>query len=294
MWFDVDRTVFFYLMVAKRTMMPRTMKHVFLAAVIPLLLMVVSCSREPSTVEVTIMSYNIGFGQFGIDNVAETIRNTNADIVALQEVDVMWSVRSDFMDQASYLAEALEMELFYAPIYEFPDTLNRGGSRRFGLAFLSRTPFQSTINHSISRLSTQDTLNQMKLMPGFPEIRVKIGNQVVGIFNTHLDFRKDPRVRQQQITEMLSIMESYDGPTILMGDFNAMPDSDELKPIFDRLTNATTTESSSLYTFPADSATRQIDYITYSDHFTLQSIFVVSSGASDHLPIVARFKINQK
>ncbi len=270
------------------------MKHVLLSAAIPLLLMVVSCSRDSSTVELTIMSYNIGYGQFGIDNIAETIRRANPDIVALQEVDVMWSERSDFMDQATYLAEALEMELFYAPIYEFPDTLSLGGSRRFGLAFLSRIPFKYAINHSISRLSTQDTLNQMTLMPGFPEVRIQIGNQLVGIYNTHLDFRKDPRVRQQQISEMLSIMESHDGPTILLGDFNALPDSDELKPIFDRLTNATATESSSLYTFPADSATRQIDYITYSSHFTLQSVFVVASRASDHLPIIARFTIHPK
>jgi endonuclease/exonuclease/phosphatase family metal-dependent hydrolase len=292
--FNVDRTVFFYQMVAKRTIMTRMMKQVLLSALLPLLLMAVSCSREPSKAELTIMSYNIGYGQFGIENIAETIRSANPDIVALQEVDVMWSERSDFMDQATHLAEALEMELFYAPIYEFPDTLNDGGSRRFGLAFLSRIPIQYAINHSISRLSTQDTLNQMKLMPGFPEIRIQIGNQLVGIYNTHLDFRRDPRVRQQQISEMLSVMESYDGPTILLGDFNAMPDSDELKPIFDRLTNATAAESLPLYTFPADSATRQIDYITYSGHFTLQSVFVVASRASDHLPIIARLTINPK
>lgn len=261
---------------------------IYLVAVFSLL----SCANKREPITVTVMSYNIGYGQNGIENVASVIRDVDPDVVGLQEVDVHWSKRSDFIDQAEYLASALGMHLFYAPIYSLPDSVENGRPRKFGLAFLSKYPFIETINHPLSRLSTQDTVSSTSILPGFPQVTVKIGNSLVTLFNTHLDFRRDPRVREIQVEEMLSIIEMVDHPKILLGDFNAQPDADVLKPIFGLFTNAVADDPTLLYTFPSDNASRQIDYITFSSHFTLDTVYVVQSLASDHLPIIARLRIN--
>jgi endonuclease/exonuclease/phosphatase family metal-dependent hydrolase len=237
------------------------------------------------------MSYNIGYGQNGIENVAQVIRDAHPDIVALQEVDATWSERSQFLDQAEFLSEELGMHLFYAPIYEIPDTIQIGRVRRFGLAFLSKYPFTEAINHSLSRLSTQDTISKAVEMPGFPQVSIQIGKHKITLFNTHLDFRSDPWVRELQVAEMLSVTAKIAGPKILVGDFNAQPNATALLPIFDAFVNAEHKEMSNLYTFPADNPTRQIDYITFTDHFTLDTVFVISTMASDHLPILTRLTL---
>ena len=48
-----------------------------------------------------VMSYNIEYGHEGLDSVAAVIRDQHPDIVGLQEVDVHWSERSNFADQAA-------------------------------------------------------------------------------------------------------------------------------------------------------------------------------------------------
>lgn len=239
------------------------------------------------------ISFNIGYGQNGIENVSQLIRNLNPDIVALQEVDSEWSERSNFLDQAAYLSDELEMHLFYAPIYEIPDTIQIGRIRRFGLAFLSKHPFTDATNHRLSRLSTQDTTSKTVDLLGFPHVAIQLGKHIINLFNTHLDFRSDPWVRELQVAEMLSITDEIGGPKILLGDFNAQPDAEVLKPIFDKFTNAEHPEKSNLFTFPAHNVTRQIDFIMFTDHFTLDTVFVIATTASDHLPIIARLTLKR-
>lgn len=238
-----------------------------------------------------VMSYNIGYGQNGIENVARVIRDSNPDVVALQEVDSEWSDRSNFLDQAQFLSEELEMYMFYAPIYEIPDTTQEGRVRRFGLAFLSKFPFTDTTNHPLSRLSTQDTTSKAVQMPGFPQVAIQFGIHRIHLFNTHLDFRSDPWVRELQVAEMMSVTNAVAGPKVLMGDFNAQPNAQALMPIFDSYANAAHPVRSNLFTFPADNPARQIDFITYSSHFALDTVYVISTTASDHLPILARLTL---
>ncbi len=250
-----------------------------------------SCNRDIPAESLLVMSYNIGFGQNGIENVVQVIRNSKADVIALQEVDSKWSERSSFLDQAEYLSEELGMHLFYAPIYEIADSTDFTRVRRFGLAFLSKYPFIDSINHSISRLSTQDTVNQASMMPGFPQVAIRAGRHTINLFNTHLDFRSDPWVRELQVAQMLSITDKVSGPKILLGDFNAVPDAEVLLPIYEKFTNAEYQAKSNLYTYPADNAIRQIDFITFTNHFTLDTVYVISTTASDHLPILARLTL---
>ena len=238
-------------------------------------------SAAPRT-ELSVMTYNIhagigSDGTFDLPRVAAAIRAQRADVVGLQEVDVHWSSRSGFVDEATELARLLDMAVFFAPIYDLPGTPRR----QFGVAVLSRYPILRARNRSITRLSTQDPNATPTPAPGFAEAVVGTPGGPVGVYVTHLDFRPDPAIRATQVREMLAIMR---GPRqVLLGDFNAEPNAPELAPLWEHLADAGGTA-----TYPADAPTKRLDYVAVSQNLKVLGVQVPDTPASDHRPVVGR------
>lgn len=240
-----------------------------------------------------VMSYNIAAGNGDIDRIAAVIREQNPDIVALQEVDVHWGARSNYIDQAAYLGEKLDMHLFFGEIYTLDPEDEDQPPRRYGLAFLSRKPFESQQNHHLTRLSSQTENPDPEPMLGFPEVSIKLDGQRIHLFNTHLDYRSDPNVRTIQVQETINIIEPVDHPTILMGDLNAQPESEELHPLFELLTDSWKHTDGPGFTFPSHQPDRRIDYILHTNHFEVKDVFVVDTEASDHRPLVVDLVLSE-
>ncbi|GAA4420862.1 endonuclease/exonuclease/phosphatase family protein [Actinokineospora soli] len=225
------------------------------------------------------VTFNIHSG-IGVDarldlaRTADAIRATRADVVGLQEVDVHWSERSGFADQAAELARALGMRVFFAPIYDLPGTPRR----RFGVAVLTRFPVLRAVNHEITRQSTQDSA--IGPMPGFAEVVVLARGRPAHLWVTHLDFRPDPAIRARQVADMLAIVPDH-GAHVLLGDLNAEPGAPELAPLWDRFTGVQPGP-----THPADAPRLRLDHIAVSG-FSVASAEVPASTASDHRPVVA-------
>ncbi|HEX6341270.1 endonuclease/exonuclease/phosphatase family protein [Umezawaea sp.] len=232
--------------------------------------------------ELSVMTFNVhaGIGSdgvFDLPRVAEAIRAQRPDVVGLQEVDVHWSERSGFVDEAAELARSLGMAVFFAPVYDLPGEPRR----QFGVAVLSRYPILRTHNHPITRLSTQDPEAVPAPAPGFAEAVVDAPGGPVGVYVTHLDFRPDPSIRATQVREMLAIMR---GPRqVLLGDLNAGPDAPELRPLWERLVDAGGTA-----TYPAGAPTERLDHVAVSRGYRVLDVRVPDTTASDHLPVVAR------
>ena len=271
----------------------------FIALLIVPALSVTGCKKETREREpavIRIMNYNIAAGHGDISAIVRVIAEHDPDIVALQEEDVHWGVRSGYDDQAEYLAEALGMDYFYGEIYTLPPDREGEGvpERRYGLAFLSKEPIRYAQNHQLTRHSTQPDAPGVRPLPGFPEIAIPFPGGIVHFFNTHLDYRPDPAVRETQVMEMIEIMEQAEGPVVLAGDLNARPDALEIDPLFVMLRDAWDTrqeEGDPGYTFPADAPDRRIDYILHSPDFEVVDVFVVDSQASDHMAVVADLKL---
>jgi endonuclease/exonuclease/phosphatase family metal-dependent hydrolase len=264
------------------------------ALCVGLMLVVMGCEtraaggESTSTDEVTlrVVSYNIAAARDGsLEELATVLREINADVVALQEVANNWAEDTGFEHHASVLGDLLEMEAFYAPIYTIPD--DDGLPRQFGLAILTSMPVVDTVNHMITRHSTQAENAAPEPMPGFPEMVVDAGGTHIRVFNTHLDFRRDPAVRQTQIGEMIEIMGDVSGPTLLIGDLNARPGAQELEPLFALMRDAWDSGVGDGFTHPAESPRQRIDYILYGGPCRVTEAFVVQTTASDHVPVVA-------
>ncbi len=260
------------------------------------LLLLGSCAPLPAATgppALRVATYNIQYGGGGenLDGIAEAIRSFSADLVALQEVDVHWSARSGFADQATALAGALGMEVRFAPIYSFADTAGERPPREFGVALLSRHPITSFTNHPLARLSTQEAGAGPRPHPGFLEAVVNVRGTPVRVFNTHLDFRSDPVVREMQVSEMLALIGETPGPTILFGDLNAGPDAPELRPLLDRFRDAWHAGADGGFTMPSDAPRSRIDYVLVAGGIQVRRAEVPATTASDHRPVLVELVV---
>src|SRR4051794_39354446 len=94
--------------------------------------------------ELNVMTFNIHHGRgtdrkLNIGRISQVIKESNADLIGLNEVDRFFSKRSDYIDQISWLAKHLEMN------YAFGEAITLRSkktniTRQYGNAFLSRYP----------------------------------------------------------------------------------------------------------------------------------------------------------
>ncbi|MEV7239166.1 endonuclease/exonuclease/phosphatase family protein [Streptomyces sp. NPDC051020] len=247
-------------------------------------------------VPLRVATYNIhaGAGEdnvFDLDRTAEAIRGLHADVVGLQEVDVHWGARSNFVDEAHALAEKLDMNVFFAPIYD-NDPATAGGDRaQYGVAVLSRYPVLEAENHEITRLSTQTPNPVPAPAPGFAEVTVNVKGSHVHVYSTHLDYRANPSVRSAQVKDMLNVLAEDSGPKVLVGDFNAGAKAPELAPLWKELRDAAPNGGG---TYPAINPSKRIDFVTVSPDITMVGAQEVATDASDHRPVAADLELHQR
>ena len=239
------------------------------------------------------MTYNIRSGNGNLDSTAAAIRAQSPDIVALQEVDVHWADRSAFEDQVSALAAKLGMQARFAPIYVLPPLTSGAPPREFGVALLSRYPIVRFRNDTLARLSTQVQNPVPTPAPGLLDAVLDVQGRPVRVFNTHLDYRKDPAVRAQQVSQMLGYIGDLSIPTLVFGDMNAAPNAPELQPLLQRLHDAWSGSDTPGFTYPAEAPRERIDYVLVSPQFAVRGIRVADTQASDHRPVVAELVLRK-
>src|SRR5918996_1263653 len=95
--------------------------------------------------ELTVATYNIHHaagvdGRLDLERGATEIERGGAEVVGLQEVDRHWSSRSEFVDQAGWLAERLGMHVVYAANLDREPLEPSQPRRQYGTAVLSEFP----------------------------------------------------------------------------------------------------------------------------------------------------------
>jgi beta-glucosidase-like glycosyl hydrolase/endonuclease/exonuclease/phosphatase family metal-dependent hydrolase len=263
---------------------------------------------DPRETRVTVASYNIhaGAGEdnvFDLDRTARAIKALDADIVGLQEVDVHWGARSQWLDTIAELAGKLGMYPAFAPIYDLDPPTAGQPRRQYGVGVLSRFPLVRVENHPITRLSTQDPNPVPAPAPGFLEVEVDVRGRRLHVYCTHLDYRADPTVRQLQVADTLRIL-AQDHRTdlqILVGDFNAEASAPELSGLWTRLRDSWTAAGETVggpNTYPAVAASKRIDFVTVGQGLTVRSAEIpaevpVAEAASDHRAIIAHLSFRR-
>jgi endonuclease/exonuclease/phosphatase family metal-dependent hydrolase len=233
-----------------------------------------------------VMTYNIHgcVGADGVvnpDKIAAIIANLDADIVALQEVDISHPTR-EYRNQAQMIAGVLGVEHVYFPV-------ELEGLRQFGLAVLSRFPI---VGFDQFRLpNVYPLLNPRRR--GALRTRLETPVGPINLINTHLSlFRLERRL---QMNALMAGDEFTAGPAneplVFCGDLNSGPSSETYKQVSRLLTDVQTASNKAPVeaTFHAKSPFFRIDHIFVSSHFTPLKTEVRktadTAAASDHLPL---------
>ncbi|MEV0789831.1 glycoside hydrolase family 3 N-terminal domain-containing protein [Kribbella sp. NPDC050459] len=263
---------------------------------------------DPRDTRLTVASYNIhaGAGEdnvFDLERTARAIKALDADIVGLQEVDVHWGDRSQWLDTIAELAGKLGMYPAFAPIYDLDPAADGQPRRQYGVGVLSRFPVVRVENHPITRLSTQDPNPVPAPAPGFLEVQVDVRGRRLHVYCTHLDYRGDPTVRRMQVADTVRILsqDRRQDLQILVGDFNAEAAAPELSGLWTRLTDSWTAAPETVggpNTYPAVAAVKRIDFVTVGKGLSVRSAEVpaevpVAEAASDHRAIVAHLSFRR-
>ena len=107
--------------------------------------------------------------------------------------------------------------------------------------------------------------------------------------STHLGL--DHAERVDHTGSLLGLIDGYDGPAVLGGDLNARPHQDAAMMLGERLHDVWIPAVGPGRTYPASSPEARIDYLYVSGQVEVLDADVVSTDASDHLPVVADLEL---
>ncbi len=229
---------------------------------------------------VRVMSYNIrnGYGtdeKTDLNRIANIIRKTSPDVVALQELDST-TARSKHIDVLTELSNMVKMYAVYGASIHFD-----GG--KYGIGILSKI---QPVSWKRIPLPGREEARSL-LMVEFPDY---------WFCCTHFSLTEEDRLASADIIN--KIVANRQKPVILAGDLNDTAASAVLNKFSSswRLLS-----NSKMLTYPADKPEQCIDYIigytAEGESYTvLQNAVLNEPLASDHRPIVAdiRFKVQKE
>lgn len=230
-----------------------------------------------------ILTYNVhhcnppGKNLIDVPAIVNVVKQSNASIVALQEIDVNTSRSGKELDQAAAIAKECGMYVCFGKALDFA-----GGA--YGVAILSKYPI-SEVETMLLPKDADPKAEQRVLLTARLAIRK---NKFIRFASTHLDVVNEAN-REQQINEIIKKLNNDSLPFIIGGDFNATPDSGSIK-LFDKTFQRSCTECAP--TIPQDIPTQAIDFVAFdkrsAKNIKVAKHFVINETyASDHRPVYA-------
>jgi len=222
------------------------------------------------------MTYNIR-GGWGIDGVrstsriADVVREHAPDIVCFQEVHQRLP-QSRFVDQPTQLERELAMPLV------FQANLRLGFVGGYGVAVASRYPVRGVHNHLLPSVREQR---------GVLQVTLETPTGLLTVFCTHWGLNAEERERQA--ASLAALVLAVSGPVIVAGDFNERPDAGGVRLLLSQTGLLDADAAQNRLTYPADIPEARIDYLFYSPTLALQTVSVIPTLVSDHLPLLAEF-----
>ncbi|WP_344073825.1 endonuclease/exonuclease/phosphatase family protein [Streptomyces crystallinus] len=247
-----------------------------------------SAAAAPQTL--TVLTYNIHHGAgaddaLALERTARVVKDSGADVVGLQEVDRHYDARSDFVDQAAWLAERLGMHVVYGANLSLDPPRSGEPRREYGTAILSRFPVTGSHNTPLPR---PGDLEQRGLL----EADINVEGTAVRFLTTHLDHTSQS-ARQTQAEAVKNLVAGSTRPTVLVGDLNAPPAAREVLTLTRSLSDVwrKAGDGGAGYTFDARNPHKRIDYVLTSAGISARQAEVIESDASDHLPVTVEVTV---
>ena len=216
-----------------------------------------------------------------LDTIATLLKDSGADVVALQEADgpSFWSGNFSHID---YLANngSFSQSVHGAHV--------DGMGLSYGTALIAnldlKNPKAITFDPALSPVPKGFVVSTIS-WPGRPDIDVDI-------VSVHLDF-VSRAVRKKQAMELIETLRDRKHPVIIMGDFNAeWQENSTVQYISKELAlSAYNPGGSGLETFPGFG--ERLDWILVSHGISFRSYQVVQDTVSDHRGVIAELELDR-
>lgn len=234
--------------------------------------------------ELTILTYNIrhGLGSDGtasIERIGDVLKEANADVVCLQEVNSGFWLASN-TNQATWLAKRCGYQSSYF------DNWRLWPFRGMGNAILTRDAPYSTWNTRLPSVREPRALMRALL---------RVNDVAIHVACTHWGLRADERYRQatasaDAVRNSRGMASDQMMPTILCGDLNVTGDAPEVLHLINK-TGLFDTWPDGPPTYAVLEPTARIDYILASPHWTVIERRRIVTDASDHFPVCVRLSL---
>jgi endonuclease/exonuclease/phosphatase family metal-dependent hydrolase len=226
-------------------------------------------------------------GKLSPARIARVLAQCDADIIALQELDVR-RVRSGSIDQAHRIAQLLEMEYHFHAALAIEE-------EQYGDAVLSRLPLRLV---QAGRLPDAPK-GRPKEPRGALWVAVEFKDRQLQVLNTHLGLGSRERLAQAEALLGDDWLENpaCRGPLVLCGDLNARPRSMTYRRIAAKLRDAQSELEGhrSQSTWFSHYPLVRIDHVFVDERIKVVAAEVPRTSlarlASDHLPLIVEFRI---
>ncbi len=241
----------------------------------------------PDPPALTVATFNIHSG-IGLDGVldlgriADVLATSGAGIVGLQEVDRFRRPLSEFEDQAAWLAERLGMEFAFGANLDHDPDEHGQPRRQYGTAILSAHPIRDEANTPLPCYPAGE-------QRGLLRATVSVDGRDLRVLCTHFQ-HDNPDERLEQAEALVSLV-SDDEPALLLGDFNATPDSTAYAVVAKEFEDAWAAVGDGPgVTFEAEGTPLRIDYV-FTRGLEATRAEVVAGPASDHWLLIADVRL---
>ena len=202
------------------------------------------------------------------------IRSWSPDIIGLLEVDA-GSYRSHRKNQAEAIAQSLGHYHIYESKYASPSLARRVPvMNKQANAFLT----SDIIRHEAFHYFEQ----------GVKRLVIQLDTDDLTVFLVHLALTF--RTRQNQLSELYSMVKDVRKPCIVAGDFNVFWGNKEIH-LFLAATGLLNACPDTRPTYPSWAPKRQLDFILHSKNIDVTDFQVPQVMYSDHLPLICDFQI---
>src|SRR5579871_4660110 len=226
-----------------------------------------------------ILTYNTR-GSLGMDGrratrrIVGVVRALSPDIVCFQEIHqrLPWSGRED---QPAVLAEALGRPFVFQRNLVF-------GFGGFGNGIATRAALGERKEHPLP--SGREQRGALEVL-----LRDVAGLRKLSVICTHWGL--DAGERQRQAEALAGIVNAAARPVIFCGDLNEAPDGAAVRSLLAATDLQEADASQNRPTFSSSDPKVKIDYILHTPELAARNVEVISSLASDHLPLLADLEI---
>lgn len=259
-----------------------------------------------------LMTYNIASGRYYANDAditpvggsvvdlskhAQVIRDAAPDLCGLNEINSYFpaylaehQVTGTHADQTGYLAETSGL-----PHHFFGKAIQFGSRGDYGNAVISKYPVLEAEAVPIPNPDVFDE-NRYYETRGIAKVKLDIAGGVT-VLQVHVGLAVAES--QNAVVKLCELIDSTEGPLILMGDFNMCPGNFLLDRIRQRMTEVLPEGEGYVHTFPSwthdaklpgDLSAHpycKLDYIFVSHHFKPVSCRVEQVRVSDHMPMTA-------